>query len=253
MIRSIVALGLFIAAATFGTRAESAEQSNRVFVLQYGDGLTATPDQLDQVAEILKERLRLLDRNILIGRVKNQVWVRLPDSESLKVEAVRRELKRRNLVEFRLVHTDHSSPQRLLPPEGYELMIFETELRGHSFKEPLWIKRGAELSNHDIEEAFPVIADRGTYEVIVSLTANGRAKFASLTRSIAESSKRDGAIHRLAIMLDGVILSAPAIRETIDSDRISITGKFSEREALELANMLSVPLALPPILEEKIQ
>jgi len=73
-------------------------------------------------------------------------------------------------------------------------------------------------------------------EVILSLTNTGRRTFANIT---SENVGR-----QLAIILDGIVQSAPVIRERIGGGRASITGGFT----LEDATLLSIILragALP--------
>ena len=47
----------------------------------------------------------------------------------------------------------------------------------------------------------------------------------------------------LAIVLDGKLYSAPTIQGVLSSNA-QITGSFSQREAIELANVLNNPLAV---------
>ena len=54
--------------------------------------------------------------------------------------------------------------------------------------------------------------------------------------------QRNGTLGRLAIVLDGRLYSAPTVREEINSDSAQITGSFTDREAINLANVLNNPL-----------
>ena len=52
--------------------------------------------------------------------------------------------------------------------------------------------------------------------------------------------------NQVAIVLDGLVVSAPSIREAIPSGNAQITGSFSQVEAQDLANVLkygALPLA----------
>ena len=57
--------------------------------------------------------------------------------------------------------------------------------------------------------------------------------------------------HRFAIVLDGVIQSAPVIRTAIYNGDAIITGKFGEQEARGLASVLENPLQTPVSIEEE--
>ncbi|MBI3878883.1 MAG: hypothetical protein HY301_02315 [Verrucomicrobia bacterium] len=68
-------------------------------------------------------------------------------------------------------------------------------------------------------------------EVEIVLTENGQKLFADLTR---QSVGR-----RLAIVVDGKLLVAPRIEMEIAGGRVRITGRFSLREAIELATKIN--------------
>src|SRR5207237_8994407 len=57
--------------------------------------------------------------------------------------------------------------------------------------------------------------------------------------------------YRFAIVLDGLIQSAPVIRDAIDGGNAQITGRFSEQEARGLASVLENPLQTPVSIEEE--
>src|SRR5207237_4638687 len=57
--------------------------------------------------------------------------------------------------------------------------------------------------------------------------------------------------HRFAIVLDGIILSAPVIRDAIYGGDAVITGHFAEKEARGLASALENPLQTPVSIEEE--
>ena len=53
-----------------------------------------------------------------------------------------------------------------------------------------------------------------------------------------------------AIVLDGNLYSAPTVHDEIDSDSAQITGSFTDREAINLANVVNNPLDLPLVVRE---
>src|SRR5437764_15384487 len=55
----------------------------------------------------------------------------------------------------------------------------------------------------------------------------------------------------MAIVLDGVLYSAPRINEPITGGNASISGSFDVKEAFELANVLENPLEAPVKIEEQ--
>jgi SecD/SecF fusion protein len=93
----------------------------------------------------------------------------------------------------------------------------------------------------------------GKPEVILEFTKEGRARFADVTRLIAEGGQRSGQLGRLAIVLDGKLYSAPTVREEINSDSAQITGSFTDREAINLANVLNNPLDVELVVKEQYE
>lgn len=87
----------------------------------------------------------------------------------------------------------------------------------------------------------------GLMEVIVSLkfTPEGADLFADITRNNVGKS--------LAIFLDGEMISSPQIREAITGGEASISGNFSNAEAKELADNLSLGALPVPIHLDSVQ
>jgi preprotein translocase subunit SecD len=80
----------------------------------------------------------------------------------------------------------------------------------------------------------------GQWEIVVSFTGEGQRKFTELT--VETLGKQ------VAIVLDGVVISAPVIQSRIDGDA-QITGDFTQKTALDLANTLkygALPLSFQP-------
>lgn len=81
----------------------------------------------------------------------------------------------------------------------------------------------------------------GDWEVIVDFTSEGSQAWAELTTRLVNQ--------QIAIVLDGVVQSAPTVQEAITGGTARITGQFSEREAKDLALVLrfgALPVELVP-------
>ncbi|MEJ1972338.1 MAG: hypothetical protein WDM96_07715 [Lacunisphaera sp.] len=63
-----------------------------------------------------------------------------------------------------------------------------------------------------VEKSFPTRDDFGRFKIIMHFTKEGSARFAEVTRTIAEEGRRAGRRGRLAIVLDGKLESARAWR-----------------------------------------
>ena len=75
----------------------------------------------------------------------------------------------------------------------------------------------------------PIQQGTGGYQVLVSFNGPGQDKFTELTKNTIGK--------QVAVVLDGVVQSAPTINSRIDSDA-QITGSFTQKSAQELANVL---------------
>ncbi|MGH7997296.1 MAG: protein translocase subunit SecF, partial [Opitutaceae bacterium] len=58
---------------------------------------------------------------------------------------------------------------------------------------------------------------------------------------------------RLAIVLDGKLYSAPTVKQEIDGDSAVIEGSFTDRQAIDLSNVLNNPLDLPLIVKDQYE
>ena len=63
------------------------------------------------------------------------------------------------------------------------------------------------------------------------MTPTGKVDFADLTRVNTGQ--------RFAIVVAGVIISAPRIAAVIDEGKVRITGGFSKREAVDIASSIN--------------
>lgn len=103
----------------------------------------------------------------------------------------------------------------------------------------------AEVLGQQVSKATAGIDQQGASAWFVSLTFDGEG-----TRAFGAQTARVTSLpspqNQVAIVLDGLVVSAPSIREAIPSGEAQITGSFSQVEAQDLANVLkygSLPLA----------
>ncbi|TVR47923.1 MAG: protein translocase subunit SecD [Puniceicoccaceae bacterium] len=149
-------------------------------------------------------------------------------------------------LDFRLVHpTLEPADADAEPPPGFEVMTMEVERGDRFWTEHLFIKRIPEMTGEMIANAFPSMDEYGNFKVLLRFTSEGRTRFAEITRGIEQENRRTGRLGRMAIVLDGVLYSAPTVRQEIAGGSAEITGQFSRREALDLSNVLNNPLDLP--------
>ena len=105
----------------------------------------------------------------------------------------------------------------------------------------------ADLVGTDIESATAGLPQQGAggWQVELLMTTEGAKKFATSTQSLsAQQTPND----QFAIVLDGVVISAPSVNEPILGGSAVISGSFTADEARALAQVLKYG-ALPVSLE----
>jgi preprotein translocase subunit SecD len=108
-----------------------------------------------------------------------------------------------------------------------------------------YILAPAEVLGRQISKASAGLDTQAGSAWFVSLTFNneGTSAFAALTARVTSLPEPT---NQVAIVLDGLVVSAPRINEAIPSGSAQITGSFTQLEAQDLANVLkygALPLA----------
>ena len=103
----------------------------------------------------------------------------------------------------------------------------------------------AEVLGRQVRTATAGIDQQGTGGWFVSLAFNkdGTKKFGEITQRVVSLTPPQ---NQVAIVLDGLVVSAPRIIDAILGGQAQITGHFTQQEASDLANVLkygSLPLA----------
>ncbi len=108
-----------------------------------------------------------------------------------------------------------------------------------------YILAPAEVLGRQVSKASASIDTQGGSAWYVMLTFNGEGTkaFGALTSRVTTLATP---LNQVAIVLDGLVVSAPRITEAIPSGNAQITGSFTQLEAQDLANVLkygALPLA----------
>jgi SecD/SecF fusion protein len=186
---------------------------------------------------------------------ENRIEIQLPGVSTKDNPDVVDKVKAPARLDFRIVHPSITPGPGVETPAGHELKVEErTGRNGETFMEEVFVKRIPEMTGENISNSFARPDIYGKPEVVLEFTSAGKKRFAEVTRMIAEGGRAAGTTGRLAIVLDGRLYSAPTVREEINSDSAQISGgSMTDREAINLSNILNNPLDIALEVKEQYE
>lgn len=198
-------------------------------------------EQLKDAIEIMAERLDGMGvaEPVIRARGEDAIEIQLAGLSTKDNPEVIDAVKKPARLEFRRVHPDlepDTTPKNRYPI-GYEVLAEEIEdhRSGEVYERRQFVKLIPEATGEIVDDAFASQTQAGGYQIKLVMTSEGADTFRQVTeRMVGEP---------LAIVLDGKLYSAPTIQGVL-SRNAQITGSFSQREAIELANVLNNPLAV---------
>ena len=207
---------------------------------------------LDQAVEVIRKRVDYFGASEpIISPVGNdRILVQIPGLDTAKIQEARDQLSRVAKLEFRLVYPDSGERLRaidaskeVIPPE-YRIEVYKHPAEGNEkpTEERLLVKKKADLGGDRVSGSNAYYGNE-CWTVQLKFDSEGAQKFGQITEQYKG--------HRFAIVLDGIIQSAPVIRDAIYGGDAVITGKFGEQEARGLASVLENPLQTPVSIEEE--
>ncbi len=189
---------------------------------------------LDQAIEIVRRRVDEVGTNEpnILKRGNNRILVELPGLDN--PDRIKSLLGKTANLTFQFI--TQSSEESF----GTEKLLFEDDV------EEAIVSKRIILSGDNLIDAKPTMNNQ-TNETVVSFTLDrvGAKKFGKATST--------GVGKRLAIILDGKIISAPSVREPIIGGSGQISGNFTFQSATDLALLLrsgALPAPLS-IIEER--
>src|ERR1700682_3064162 len=175
-----------------------------------------TPAMLDQAVEVIRKRVDYFGASepIISPVGKDRILVQIPGLSTEKIQEARQQLSRVAKLEFRLVYPDNGERLRALDagteviPPDYKIEIYKPHPDGGKKpqEERLLVKKKADLGGEHVTEAHAGYGNEG-WEVSLNFDSEGAKLFGKITEAHVN--------HRFAVVLDGVIQSAPNIREPI--------------------------------------
>jgi SecD/SecF fusion protein len=210
-------------------------------------------EKLKHALTIISDRVNGLGVTEALVRAvgDNRIEVQLPGVNTKDNPEVLDSVKKPARLDFRIVMQGTSGMAQPPPagsvPPGFEVLSEEREdhLSGQINIIYYIVKRLPEMSGQGVDEASARVDEFGRYQIHLSFNDEGKKQFADVTTANVG--------RQLAIVLDGKLSSAPNINEPIIGGTAQITGNFSQREALELANVLNNPLDVPLVIKEQYE
>jgi SecD/SecF fusion protein len=231
-----------------------------------GGDKEVTKGMLDQAVEVIRKRIDTfgVSEPIISPVANDRILVQIPGLDTAKIQEARDQLSRVAKLEFRLVYPDNGERLRqidegkqVIPPD-YRIETYKLSAEGAPMtnefgeavagakekprEERLLVKKKADLSGDRVSSA-GASYERDGWVVHLRFDSEGAKKFGDITAAHIH--------HRFAIVLDGVIQSAPVIQDAIYGGDAQITGRFTEEEARGLASVLQNPLQTPVSIEEE--
>jgi SecD/SecF fusion protein len=195
----------------------------------------AKRDVRERAIKILRSRLdpQGVKEYPIYPQAGDRIVIQLPGETDR--ERILNRIKRVAHLEFKLVSDDLENMKAALDgtiPPGYELLTFQDK--------PTLLEKRTSLTGDTITDARVEFHQQtGLPYVSLTLDDKGARLFGQITGQNVGK--------RLAIVLDGVIESAPVIDERIPSGRAIIRGRFSVDEANDLAIVLRAGALPAPV------
>jgi SecD/SecF fusion protein len=203
----------------------------------------ASKDQmLSQAVEVLRRRVDRfgVSEPVIQPEGTDRILIQLPGLSEEDKDSARANIQRAAFLEFRMVHPKSADliSQGLTEP-GYQLMRVKEEdgQTGQGHVETMLVQKKAAMTGKYIKSAGVTRDAVGQAEIEFTLTSDGASIFGDLTEQNVGQ--------RMAIVLDGELLSAPVIQNPITGGSGVITGNFTDKSAHDLASALENPLAAP--------
>jgi SecD/SecF fusion protein len=222
-----------------------------------GTKMPITKEQVEQAIIVIEKRLNAMGtKEPLIARQgADGILVQMPGVEPEESAAIRKTLEKVAKLELREVskrtdepnETGKSLAQRVQDGSeivpGYRAYTYKhKDADGNEIKTPILLNRRMALGGSDIADAVP--SPQQADAVAITLNGEGTDKMIALTKNMQPQ------VDRIAIVLDGEVISAPVVNQVPLGKQFIIEGLREPGEVQSLANSLMNPLENPLVVAE---
>ena len=223
-----------------------------------GSQTEVTPHQIEQTIKVIEQRLNGMGTSepLIARQGTDRILVQMPGVDPEESKRIRTILEKVAHLELRQVNPRTDEPgaggktlaQRVADGEEFVPGYKVFQLKGKNdqdtaFSHPILLSRRVALGGSDVSNAAPSPAQ--TDAVSITLNSKGGDKMIALTEKM--TPERD----RIAIVLDGEVLSAPVVKTVPLGSQFQIDGLSKPGEVQNLANALMNPLENPLVVEEE--
>jgi SecD/SecF fusion protein len=215
-----------------------------------GSQKTITSDSIQQAIGILEKRLNPNGEKDLqlAPQGTDRINIQMPGVEPEEVEAVRKQIEQVAHLEFRLVHRNSEGELASMkatgrPAIGYVEMPGVEHKSDPTYPSSYLVSARPDLEGKYVKNAYAYPDPLQGWTIGLEFDSVGTELFGKLTSAHVGE--------RLAIIVDGEVISAPNLKDAILNGSAVISGKYKEAEARGLATALENPLENPmSIIEE---
>lgn len=223
-----------------------------------GEKMPVTPDQVQEAIRVIQGRLDSMGtaEPLIVAQGDDGILVQMPGVKPEESAEIRKTLETVAKLELREVSprnneigTDGKSlAQRVLDDDeivpGYRAYeLTQKDENGNETTTPILLNRRAALGGSDIVNAYPSPSSMDSVDI--TLNNLGTDKMIALTQNMRPN------IDRIAIVLDGIVKSAPVVQSVPLGKNFVINGLDEAGETRQLANALMNPLENPLEVEEE--
>ncbi|NQX01537.1 protein translocase subunit SecD [bacterium] len=222
-----------------------------------GEEMPITPSQVDKAIEVIEKRLNSMGtaEPIIARQGSNGILLQMPGVEPQESDRIRAQLQKVAKLQLHMVspRNDEVGPdgkslatrvfERTVKEPGY--LAFNQKSKnqdGVEVQRPILLKRTAALGGADIALATP--SPQQNDAVSITLNGPGTDKMIALTQPM-----RPG-VDRIAIVLDGEVISAPVVNQVPLGKQFIVEGLNEPGEVQSLANSLMNPLENALVVDE---
>jgi SecD/SecF fusion protein len=234
-----------VGGSSFSLRVQPREDAN-------GNKMPVTKEQVEQAISIISKRLDSMGgkESMIAQQGESGILVQMPGATPEEGEQIKKILEKVAKLELRQVSPrsnesgadGKSLAQRVFDRTeivpGYQAFEYKQKNQeGKETKEVILLNRRAALTGSDIAVARPSVQQPDAVDIV--LNGAGEDKMIALTKDMTPK------VDRIAIVLDGEVISAPVVNSVPLGKSFYVEGLREPGEVQTLANALMNPLDNP--------